>query len=152
MSSTDHPFLAGGHCPLLIDGKRVEAVSGKRFESRNPANGSLVASVSEADSADIDLAVAAARKAFEQGPWPRFTPAERQGVLLRLADLLEARGELFAWLDTLDMGAPIRRTRGAIGLLTGVLRYFAGQAETKNRAAMSSSLRPASISALKARN
>jgi aldehyde dehydrogenase (NAD+) len=128
MSSTDHPFLAGGHCPLLIDGKRVEAVSGKRFESRNPANGSLVASVSEADSADIDLAVAAARKAFEQGPWPRFTPAERQGVLLRLADLLEARGELFAWLDTLDMGAPIRRTRGAIGLLTGVLRYFAGQA------------------------
>jgi aldehyde dehydrogenase (NAD+) len=128
MSSTEHPFLAAGLRRLLIDGKLVDAVSGRTFESRNPANGQLLATIAEGDAADIDLAVAAARRAFEEGPWRKFTPAERQAVLLRLADLLDARAEDFARLDTLDMGGPIRRTRGAIGLLTGVLRYFAGQA------------------------
>lgn len=128
MASTDHPFLSGTPRKLLIDGKGVDALSGRTFEARNPATGELLTDVAEGDTADIDLAVAAARRAFEQGPWPRFTPAERQLVLLRLADLLEERGESFARLDTLDMGRPIRSTRGAIGLLTGVLRYFAGQA------------------------
>ena len=128
MSSTDHPFLTGGTRQLLIDGHRVDAVSGRTFESRNPATGELLAMIAEGDAADIDRAVAAARRALEEGPWPRFSPAERQSVLLRLADLLQARAEDFARLDTLDMGGPIRRTRGAIGLLTGVLRYFAGQA------------------------
>lgn len=128
MSSTEHPFLTGGPKQLLIGGQWVDALSGKTFEARNPATGELLAAIAEGDAADIDRAVAAARRAFEEGPWSRFTPAERQGVLLRLADLLEARGEDFARLDTLDMGGPIRRTRGAIGLLTGVLRYFAGQA------------------------
>ncbi|RUY32581.1 aldehyde dehydrogenase family protein, partial [Mesorhizobium sp. M7A.F.Ca.US.001.04.1.1] len=102
--------------------------SGRTFEARNPANGALLANIAEGDAADIDRAVAAARKAFEEGPWPRFTPADRQAVMLRLADLLQAEGESFALLDTLDMGSPIRRTRGAIGLLVGVLRYFAGLA------------------------
>lgn len=128
MSSTDHPFLTGRAKQLLIDGQWVDAVSGRTFESRNPATGALLATIAEGDAADIDRAVAAARKAFESGPWPRFTPAERQAVLLRLADMLEARRDEFALLDTLDMGGPIRRTRGAIGLLTGVLRYFAGMA------------------------
>jgi aldehyde dehydrogenase (NAD+) len=128
MSSTDHPFLSGGAKLLLIDGRHVPAASGRTFESRNPATGELLATIAEGDSADIDRAVAAARRAFEDGPWPRFTPAGRQAVLLRLADLLDARAEDFARLDTLDMGGPIRRTRGAIGLLSGVLRYFAGQA------------------------
>jgi aldehyde dehydrogenase (NAD+) len=128
MLSTDHPFLDGTTKRLLIGGQWVEAQSGRTFESRNPANGILLANIAEGDAADIDRAVAAARRAFEEGPWPRFTPADRQAVMLRLADLLQAEGESFALLDTLDMGSPIRRTRGAIGLLVGVLRYFAGLA------------------------
>ncbi len=128
MSSIDHPFLTGAAKQLLIGGQWVDALSGKTIAAHNPATGELLAQIAEGDAADIDRAVSAARRAFEEGPWPRFTPAERQAVLLRLADLLEARGEDFARLDTLDMGGPIRRTRGAIGLLTGVLRYFAGQA------------------------
>lgn len=125
---TDHPFLSSGYTRMLINGQWVDALSGNSFEARNPADGALLTMIAQGDAADIDRAVAAARRAFEQGPWPRFTPAERQAVLLRLATLLEERAEDFARLDTLDMGAPIRRTRGAIGLLTGVLRYFAGQA------------------------
>jgi aldehyde dehydrogenase (NAD+) len=128
MSSIDHPFLTGGDKRLLIGGQWSDAQSGRTFASIDPATGRRLAQLAEGDSADIDRAVAAARHAFEQGPWPRFTPADRHKVILRLAELLEQRGEDFARLDTLDMGAPIRRTRGAIGLLTGVLRYFAGQA------------------------
>ena len=128
MSSTDHPFLSAPTKQLLIDGQWVNALSGATFDSRNPATGEPLGHLAQGDAADIDRAVVAARRAFEDGPWPRFTPAERQKVILRLADLLENRTEDFARLDTLDMGGPIRRTRGAIGLLTGVLRYFAGQA------------------------
>jgi len=128
MSSTDHPFLDGRTKGLLIDGRPVEALSGRSFESRNPATGELLATIAEGDAADIDRAVAAARAAFETGPWRRFTPADRQRVMLRLAELMEAEADSLALLDTLDMGAPIRHTRGAVDLLIGVIRYFAGAA------------------------
>jgi aldehyde dehydrogenase (NAD+) len=128
MSSTEHPFLDGTVKRLLIDGQWCEARTGRTFESRNPASGELLATIAEGDAADIDRAVAAARRAFESGPWPRMLPAERQNILLRLADLLDARCEDFALLDTLDMGSPIRHTRGSVGLLAGVLRYNAGMA------------------------
>jgi aldehyde dehydrogenase (NAD+) len=116
-----------GETGLFIDGRLVEAQSGERFETRNPANGVLLATMPRAAEADVDRAVAAARRAFE-GPWSRFRPAERQGVLLRLADLVERHADELARLDTLDMGAPIRHTRGAMPLLVAMLRYYAGQA------------------------
>ncbi|HEY6359017.1 MAG TPA: aldehyde dehydrogenase family protein [Vicinamibacterales bacterium] len=112
---------------MLIDGKWVDAASGKHFESRNPATGELLATVAEGDAEDVNRAVAAARKAFE-GPWSRFKPYERQRVLLKLADLVEHHFDELSSLDTLDMGAPISRTKATRLRVLGMLRYYAGQA------------------------
>src|SRR6202453_3958745 len=122
-----HPFLDGKPKRMLIGGKWLEAASGKTFESRNPATGELLANVAEGDAEDIDLAVAAARRAFN-GPWRKLKPAERQLLLLRLADLVERDIEEFAALDTLDMGAPISRTRNNRQRALGMLRFYAGMA------------------------
>jgi aldehyde dehydrogenase (NAD+) len=121
------PFLKDGLKRMLIDGKWLEAVSGKSFESRNPATGELLATVAEGDAADIDRAVAAARRAFN-GPWSKFKPYERQQILLRLADLVERHFDELSTLDTLDMGAPISRTRSSQRRVLGMLRYYAGMA------------------------
>jgi aldehyde dehydrogenase (NAD+) len=128
MSSTEHPFLSSPDKSLLIGSDWVPALSGRRFDAFNPATGERIATLAEGSAEDVDRAVAAARKAYEEGPWLRFTPAERQRQLLRIADLLEARTENFALLDTLDMGKPIRFTRGSVPLLVDLLRYFAGAA------------------------
>jgi aldehyde dehydrogenase (NAD+) len=125
---TSHPFLAGGPKRLLIDGKPVDALSGRTFETRNPATGELLAYVAEGGAEDINLAVRAARIAFDEGPWRRTLPSERQAILLRLADLMEREIESLALLDTLDMGSPIRHTRGSGAFLVSLLRYYAGMA------------------------
>src|SRR6516225_8393858 len=122
-----HPYADGSFKQMLIDGRWVNAASGKRFESRNPATGELLATIAEGQAEDINRAVAAARQAFE-GPWSRFKPYERQQVLLRLADLVERHFDELSSLDTLDMGAPISRTRGTRLRVLGMLRYYAGQA------------------------
>ena len=124
---TRHPYADGSYKQMLIGGKWVDAESGKRFESRNPATGEILATVAEGQAEDINRAVAAAREAFE-GPWSRFKPYERQQVLLKLADLVERYFEELSSLDTLDMGAPITRTRGTRLRVLGMLRYYAGQA------------------------
>ena len=124
-----HPFLDGKPKRLFVDGQWVEARSGKTFLTHNPATGRVLAEMAEGDAADINLAVAAARRAFE-GPWSRFKPAERQRILLRLADLVEANFEQLAMLDTLDMGTPITRARGNRNRAVSMLRYYAGQATT----------------------
>jgi aldehyde dehydrogenase (NAD+) len=124
---TRHPFADGSYKKMLIDGKWVDAASGKRFETRNPATGELLAVVAEGDAEDINRAVAAARRAF-QGPWSKVRPYERQNLLLKLADLVEKNFEELSQLDTLDMGAPISRTRGNKLRVLGMLRYYAGQA------------------------
>ena len=108
---TRHPYADGSYKQMLIDGKWVDAASGKRFETHNPATGELLATVAEGDAEDINRAVAAARRAFE-GPWSKVKPFERQALLLKLADLVEKNFEELSQLDTLDMGAPISRTRG----------------------------------------
>jgi len=107
---TRHAYADGSFKKMLIDGKWVAAVSGKHFESRNPATGELLATVAEGDAEDINRAVTAARKAFE-GPWSKFKPFERQQLLLKLADLVERNFDELSTLDTLDMGAPISRTQ-----------------------------------------
>lgn len=124
-----HPFLDGKPKRMLIDGKWVEAASGKTFETINPATGEVLARVAEGDAEDIDRAVAAARRAFE-GPWSKMKPFERQNLLLKLADLVDRHFDELAALDTLDMGAPISRTSGSRLRVVGMLRYYAARAVT----------------------
>jgi aldehyde dehydrogenase (NAD+) len=120
-------YLDGKPKLLLIDGKLVPALSGRTFQTINPSNGKVLAEVAEAGEADIDLAVAAARRAFE-GPWSKFKPFDRQAVLLKLADLVEANFDELSILDTLDMGGPIASTAGKRRRAVSLLRYYAGLA------------------------
>jgi phenylacetaldehyde dehydrogenase len=114
---------------LLVDGQWVEAVSGKTFETYNPATGEVLARVAEGDRADIDLAVKAARKAFECGPWPEMLPAQRARLLWKLSDLIEQHKEELAELETLDNGKPVFFARLVdVPTAVEVFRYFAGWA------------------------
>ncbi|MER9680025.1 aldehyde dehydrogenase family protein [Mesorhizobium sp. M0184] len=119
--------IDGRHRRMFIGGGWVDARSGRTTESRNPATGAVIATVPRADRQDIDLAVTAARKAFE-GPWSRFKPYERQVLLLRIADLFEKHWEEISRSDTTDMGMPIIRTRANRNRVIGMLRYYAGMA------------------------
>ena len=112
---------------IFIDGCARPAVSGRTFEKRNPATGELVGTISEGDAADIDLAVSAARRALE-GPWARFTPADRQALLLRFAELVDTHFEDIVMTDVLDIGMPITRSRGRRGLVNRMIRYYAALA------------------------
>jgi acyl-CoA reductase-like NAD-dependent aldehyde dehydrogenase len=119
-------FLARKTHGLLIDGQKGDSASGKTFTSYNPATGEALAEVAAGDAADIDRAVAAARKALE-GPWGKMTPAEREKVLHKAADLLEARAEAFAQLETLDNGKIIRESKsGDVPLSIALFRYYGG--------------------------
>jgi aldehyde dehydrogenase (NAD+) len=119
-------FLNGQAKRLLINGKWVEARSGKTFGSINPATGAALDELALADADDVNAAVAAARRAFE-GPWSKFRPAERQAVMLKLADLIETNYEELASLDTLDMGVPISMSRYMKGFIVETFRFAAGQ-------------------------
>ena len=110
---------------MLIDGKLVPSVSGRTFESRNPATGAIVGTLYEGDEADINLAVAAARRAFT-GPWSKFTPFERQACLLRFSELVDTHFEELAMTDVLDMGVPITVSLGRRARVLGLLRFYAG--------------------------
>jgi acyl-CoA reductase-like NAD-dependent aldehyde dehydrogenase len=92
---------------LFIDGDYVDAVDGGRFDSVNPANREVIATVSAANTKDVDRAVAAARSAFRGGTWSRMAPRDRMAVLYRFANLIDLNAERLAVLDTLDMGKPI---------------------------------------------
>jgi len=114
---------------MLIDGKWVNAASGKTFPTYNPATGEVLAQVAEGDRADIDAAVKAARRAFDSGPWSKMTPAERGKLIWKLADLLESHVEEFATLETLDNGKPLTIARVAdVPLAVDLFRYMAGWA------------------------
>ena len=114
---------------MLINGKWVDAASGKTFPTYNPATGEVLAHVAEGDKEDIDRAVAAARAAFDKGPWRNITPSERGRVIWKLADLLEKRLEEFAQLECLDQGKPLGLTRMVdIPVSIDQLRYYAGWA------------------------
>lgn len=91
----------------FIDGEYAEAASGKTFAKHTPRDGTLLANVAEGDSEDVDRAVKAARRAFEDGRWAKKSPAERKAVLFRFADLIEQNLEELALLESLDVGKPI---------------------------------------------
>lgn len=111
----------------FINGKFVAALSGKTFDSINPATGQILTSVAECEAADVDLAVAAARRAFQSGSWSRMAPADRKAVLLRLADLIRANLEEMALLDSLDMGKLV--TDAATIDAPGAAHFFQWHAE-----------------------
>jgi phenylacetaldehyde dehydrogenase len=114
---------------MLINGQWVNAISGKTFPTYNPATGEVLAQVAEGDSADIEQAVKAARKAFDHGPWRKLTASERGRLIWKLSDLLEAHTEEFAYLESLDNGKPLTIARGAdVPLAVDLFRYMAGWA------------------------
>jgi aldehyde dehydrogenase (NAD+) len=118
-----------GPTQLLIDGQWREAVSGKRFDTLNPATGEVITSVAEADKADVDLAVKAARKAFEEGPWSKMTATDRGRVLSKLADLIMEHRDDLAELETMDNGKPISDSRNIdVPLVADCIEYYAGWA------------------------
>jgi phenylacetaldehyde dehydrogenase len=123
-----HDFIASRQ-RLFIDGQLVDAKSGKTFETINPATGETLATVAEGDAVDIDLAVRAARRAFDDGPWSTMTPSERARIIWRIGDLISERLEEFAELETLDNGKPLAVARAAdVPLTAELFRYMAGWA------------------------
>jgi phenylacetaldehyde dehydrogenase len=114
---------------MLINGKWVEAASGKTFATYNPATGEVLAKIAEGDKEDIDRAVKAARAAFESGPWSKISTAERGKMMWKLADLIDQHREEFAQLESLDNGKPLKIARVAdVPLTAEHFRYYAGWA------------------------
>ncbi|HSS66881.1 MAG TPA: aldehyde dehydrogenase [Gammaproteobacteria bacterium] len=92
----------------FIDGRYVDAASGKRFDDVSPVDGRVLARVAACDGEDVDRAVAAARRSFESGRWSQMAPAERKRILQRFAERIRDHADELALLETLDMGKPIR--------------------------------------------
>jgi aldehyde dehydrogenase (NAD+) len=112
---------------LLIDGKFVNSMSGKTFDTINPATEEKLASVQEADVADIDKAVKAARKAFDEGPWRRMNAADRGKLMYKLADLIDKHSDELSTLEALDNGKPKSFSKNVdIALSAACIRYYAG--------------------------
>ncbi|CAL5055691.1 unnamed protein product [Urochloa decumbens] len=131
--ATDEPIQPAveiKYTQLLINGNFVDAASGKTFPTLDPRTGDVIARVAEGDSEDINRAVAAARRAFDEGPWPRMTAYERCRVLLRFADLIERHAEEIAALETWDNGKTLAQSSGAeVPMLARCMRYYAGWAD-----------------------
>jgi aldehyde dehydrogenase (NAD+) len=130
--------LSKGPRLLFIDGRAMPASSGKTFKTVNPSTGKVLAEVAQGAAEDVDIAVRAARRAF-QGPWSTFRPFDRQQVMLRLADLVDRHYDELALTDTLDLGAPISRTVPGRKRAVALLRYYAGLATSTHGETIESS-------------
>ncbi|KAK2627832.1 hypothetical protein QTJ16_002478 [Diplocarpon rosae] len=113
---------------LFINNEWVKSVDGKTFETINPATEEVICSVYEATEKDVDIAVAAARKAFE-GSWRKETPENRGKYLVNLANLIEKNLDLLAAVESLDNGKAISMAKGDVGAVVGCLRYYGGWAD-----------------------
>ncbi|WP_175717868.1 aldehyde dehydrogenase family protein [Burkholderia anthina] len=135
-----YDFLRRG-AKLLIDGALVESQGGGVIAVKNPADGQTITHVPEARAEDIDRAVRAARRAFDEGPWGRMTPAERSKLIWRLGELIEKNKEEFAQLDSLDNGKPIAEARAAdVPISYNTFYYMAGWATKLGGTTLSPSL------------
>jgi acyl-CoA reductase-like NAD-dependent aldehyde dehydrogenase len=113
---------------MMIGGRLVEARSGRRFETTNPANDQALASVPSGDAEDVDLAVASARAAFKAGGWSRMDPRARMQVMYRMADLITENALALGLMDTLNVGKPIAdmlNTNGEVAAAALTFRFFA---------------------------
>ncbi len=113
---------------LVLGGERVPAAEGKTFAVIEPGSGKPFAEVTEAGTQDVEQAVQAAHRAFEEGRWPRFSATERGRILLRASTLVRERLEDIAVVEARNAGKPIRDARGEIGLVAAVLEYWGGAA------------------------
>src|SRR4029078_5790896 len=114
---------------LFINGQWADAASGKTFETPNPATGAPVARIAEGDAEDIDRAVRAARRAFEDGPWSRMTPSERGRLIWKIGDLILEHADELAQLESLDNGKPFGVALAAdVPLAADLFHYMAGWA------------------------
>ena len=134
-------FLRDRDKKLLIDGEWVSAQTGSQINSINPATGEIVATIAGGGGGDVDAAVDAASRAFRSGPWATMTPSERAKLLWRIADLMEARIDELAELETIDQGKALYVGRWAeIPGAIEQFRYFAGQATKIEGATIPSSI------------
>eukprot|EP00250_Pteridium_aquilinum_P019681 c24530_g1_i1 orf=544-2193(-) len=121
------PAVSIGLTQLLIDGKFVDAASGKTFPTIDPRTEEAIAHVAEGDVEDVNRAVKAARKAFDKGPWPRMTAYERSKILLRFADLIEKHNDELSTLESLDSGKPYQQScLIEVPMMARLFRYYAG--------------------------
>lgn len=120
-------FLARGTHKLLINGALVPAASGQVIASVNPSTGEMIGQIASGAAEDVDQAVRAARAAFE-GEWSRWSAYDRQALLFRIYYLLESRFDELAEIESIDMGGPISRTRGAKSAALRMVQFFAAMA------------------------
>jgi phenylacetaldehyde dehydrogenase len=114
---------------MYINGQWTDAASGRTFETPNPATGETLARVAEGDAEDIDRAVRAARRAFDEGPWGRMTPSERGRIIWRIGDLILEHVDEFAQIESLDNGKPLAVAQVAdVPLAADLFHYMAGWA------------------------
>ncbi|RDW66022.1 aldehyde dehydrogenase-1 [Coleophoma cylindrospora] len=113
---------------LFINNEWVKGVDGKTFEVINPSTEEVICSVHEATEKDVDIAVAAARKAFD-GPWRKVTPEQRGKLLVKLSELIEKNIDTLAAVETLDNGKSIAMAKGDVAAVAGCLRYYGGWAD-----------------------
>uniref|UniRef100_A0A5B6ZUI9 Aldehyde dehydrogenase domain-containing protein n=1 Tax=Davidia involucrata TaxID=16924 RepID=A0A5B6ZUI9_DAVIN len=124
------PPVQINYTQLLINGQFVNSASGKTFPTLDPRTGEVIAHVAEGDAEDINRAVSAARKAFDEGPWPRMTAYERARILLRFADLVEKHSDELAALETWNNGKPYEQAaKSELPLLVRLFHYYAGWAD-----------------------
>jgi aldehyde dehydrogenase (NAD+) len=130
VSVPNHVAVALPELKLLIGNRWVAAESGRTFATINPSTGEAICQVAEADAADVDAAVRAAREAFEHGPWRTMNASARGRMLYRLADLIEANADGLAQLEALDNGKPVSIARAVdVAKTVACYRYFAGWAD-----------------------
>ncbi|KAJ5945446.1 hypothetical protein N7516_005614 [Penicillium verrucosum] len=113
---------------LFINNEFIKGVEGKTFETLNPSTEKPITSVYEASEKDVDIAVKAAREAFE-GPWKKVTPSDRGRMLTKLADLFERDMETLASIEALDNGKAVTMAKVDIANAAGCLRYYGGWAD-----------------------
>ena len=114
---------------LFINGQWVDAASGKTFETPNPATGETLARIAEGDAEDVDRAVRAARRAFDEGPWGKMTPSDRGRIIWRIGDLIVQHNDELAQLESLDNGKPFAVAAAAdVPLAADMFHYMAGWA------------------------
>jgi aldehyde dehydrogenase (NAD+) len=129
-AATIESKVAVGPTKLLINNRWVDSESGKTFPTVNPSTGETICQVAEADEADVNKAVKAARAAFESGPWRKMSASERGKLMNRLADLMEKNLDELARLEALDNGKPYSVAKAAdLPLSIACYRYYAGWAD-----------------------
>jgi len=106
-TATSHTSVPVSATKILINNRWIPSRSGKTLATVNPATGDEICQIAEGDAADVNQAVAAARAAFEHGPWRKMPASERGRLLLRLADLIEQNADELAALESLDNGKPV---------------------------------------------